>query len=230
MKAAWDKVSARFDALNKRERHVVFFGAIAAVALVGYQGLVDPHQGRHAVAAKRLAQIAQSQQELRARLASSQAQSRAPDEKIRADLETARQRLAQVDSQFGTVHATLVPPGQMATLVESMLRSDRDLQLVAMTTLPPTPIVAEPRAGASGESGAPPAAGEEPESAALFKHGLRITLRGNYADLLHYLEQLERMPQKMYWGHVVLAAEEYPVSRLQLTVYTISIGKLWLVI
>ncbi len=53
-------------------------------------------------------------------------------------------------------------------------------------------------------------------------------MRGGYADLLRYLERLERMPQKMYWGRVVLATEEYPVSRLQLTVYTISFGRRWL--
>jgi hypothetical protein len=34
----------------------------------------------------------------------------------------------------------------------------------------------------------------------------------------------------MYWGRLALATEAYPVSVMQLTVYTISRDKSWLVI
>lgn len=224
MKDAWRRLCARFDALGKRERVIVFFGAVAAVALLGYQAFIDPHLARHALAAKRLAQIAQSQQELRAKLAAGQAQSGQPDARVRADLETAARRLAQLDAQFGTLHATLVPPGRMAALVESLLKSESGLQLVSMTTLPPSPV--EAGGNVAGEGSAAAGAGE----AALYKHGLEITVRGSYAELLAYLDRLERLPQKMYWGSATLVAEEHPVSRLQLTVYTLSLGKSWLVI
>lgn len=230
MKAAWQRLSARFDALKKRERAMVFFGAIAAVALIGYQVLVDPYLARYATATKRLAQLQQSQQELGAKLAAGEAQSRQPEAKLRSDLDVARKRLAQVDSRFEAVRATLVQPEQMATLVESMLKSDRGLQLVSMTTLSPSPVFAKPQSGLSAERKALPVGPEAADEATLFKHGLQITIRGGYADLLRYLERLERMPQKMYWSQVVLATEEYPVSRLQLTVYTIGFGKPWLVI
>lgn len=228
MKAMWQRLSAWFDALTKRERMVVFFGAIAAVALVGYQVLVYPYLTGYATATKRLAQIQQSQQELQAKVAAGEAQARQPDARLRGEIEAARKRLVQVDAQYATVHATLVQPGQMANLVASMLKSDRGLHLVSMTMLAPSPVFARPQSGASTERKPAPGGPEGADAADLFKHGLQITVRGGYADLLRYLERLERMPQKMYWNRVVLTAEEYPFSMIQLTVYTIGFGKSWL--
>jgi MSHA biogenesis protein MshJ len=229
VKVAWQRLSARFQALQKREQWMVFYGSLAAVALLGYQVLVDPYVIRHAAAMKQLAQQEQSHKEVRAKLAEVEAQTRQPAVQMQRDLDAAKQRLAQLDTQFSAVHATLVPPAQMATVVESVLKSDRGLQLLSMTTMPPSPVFSAPPAGASAERRTP-AGSEAAEAAALYKHGLQITVRGGYADLNRYLERLEKLPQKMYWGRVSLAVEEYPYSRLQLTIYTISFGKSWLVI
>lgn len=228
MKEAWIRLSARFDALSRRERLVIFFGAIAAVALLGFQLLIDPYQARFATATKSLQQVTQSRQEVLAKLTTELAPSRQPDHQLRIDLETARQRLVKINSQFETVHATLVQPGQMAALVESVLKSERGLQLVSMTTLSPSPVLSKPPVAGPGEARPVPGDSDSAESVGLFKHGLQITVRGGYADLLRYVERLEGLPQKMYWGRVVLATEEYPVSRLQLTIYTISFGRRWL--
>lgn len=223
MRQAWNRLCARFDALARRERIMVFFGALAAVALVGYQLLVDPYLARQATAMKSLAQARQSHKEILAKLATDLAPSRQPDHQARIDLENARARLAKANSRFEAVHATLVPPGRMAALVESVLRGERGLQMVAMTTLPPTPVTTKPEAALEAK----PAPGAQ-EATGLYKHGLQVTVRGGYAELLRYLERLEKLPQKMYWGRVVLATEEHPASRLQLTVYTISFGRRWL--
>ena len=48
------------------------------------------------------------------------------------------------------------------------------------------------------------------------------------ADLVAYLVDLEQLPWRMYWGSVNLSAQTYPISRLTLTVYTLSLDKTWL--
>jgi MSHA biogenesis protein MshJ len=42
--------------------------------------------------------------------------------------------------------------------------------------------------------------------------------------------QLEKLPTQMFWGKVSFTVEEYPISRLTFTLYTLSLDKAWLVI
>lgn len=62
----------------------------------------------------------------------------------------------------------------------------------------------------------------------LYKHGVEISIEGSYADLVSYLAGLEQLPWRMFWGGVTLKAQTFPVSRLTLTVYTLSLDKTWL--
>jgi MSHA biogenesis protein MshJ len=57
---------------------------------------------------------------------------------------------------------------------------------------------------------------------------MRIELKGQYLDIVRYLRALESMPAKVFWGEVQFESEKYPVSRITLVIYTISLNKAWL--
>ena len=230
MKDLWDRLCARFDSLNRRERMLIFFAAVFGAALLGFQGLIEPHLVRHAMLSKTLAQQRQALAETKTAAAAAQLRAAAPGAQNRAALETLRQRLSQADTEFRAIQESLVPPERMAALVESILRRNRGLKLVSLTTLAASPI-GEATATKGAEAGkAPEEAGKAAEASGLFRHGLQVTVRGSYADVLDYVTQLEKLPQKMYWGKIALAVHEYPVCVVQITVYTLSVGSSWLVI
>jgi MSHA biogenesis protein MshJ len=62
----------------------------------------------------------------------------------------------------------------------------------------------------------------------LYRHGVEITVRGNYLDMIDYMNALETLPTQLFWGGAQLAVEEYPTSRLTLTLYTLSLDPKWL--
>jgi MSHA biogenesis protein MshJ len=64
----------------------------------------------------------------------------------------------------------------------------------------------------------------------IFRHGLEIRVAGSYADLLAYVAELERSPQRLLWGGINLAVIVYPRSELTLTVYTLSRERDWLAV
>jgi MSHA biogenesis protein MshJ len=230
MNALWKRWSALFDALGKRERIMVFSAAVFALAMIGYQFTIEPHRVRYAALSKNLAQQQSEKTEIEASVVLSEARARAPDAQNRAALLALRDRIAQVESEYRAVHDNLVAPEKMAELAQTLLRRNRGLQLVAMTTLPASPIVAE-LPPAAAQAGMPAAAIAVPgQDAGLYKHGVQITVRGSYADMTSYLVQLESLPQKMYWGRIEVLTEEYPAALLQFTVYTLSASKSWLVI
>lgn len=230
MRAYWDRLDARFHALARRERIVIFAGSVAGVLLLGYQFLIDPHVMRQASMARNLAQQQQALAELRSAVAAGASRPQDPDAQNRAALQQLLKRVAEAEAEYRRVQAKLVPSDQMATLLETMLSRNRGLRLVSLTTLSTSPVLGKPPARAGDDRKPAPDSAPPPDTGGLFKHGVQITVRGGYPELLEYLTQLEKLPQKMYWGRVALATEEYPVSVMQLTIYTISVGKSWLVI
>jgi MSHA biogenesis protein MshJ len=235
MKAKWNMATRRFNALGRRERIMIFAAAVFAVTYLGYQFAIEPHMVKQASVTKNLVQQRQARVDIESGVTASEARARAPDALNRAALQDLRDRIVKVESEYHSIHDNLVAPEKMALLTETLLRRNRGLQLVSMTTLPASPIVAlapaAAEAKAPGVQGMPGVQGVAPAAAAgLYKHGVRIVVRGTYADMTAYLLQLEQLPQKMYWGSVEMLTQEYPVALLQFTVYTLSASKSWLVI
>ena len=112
--------------------------------------------------------------------------------------------------------ARLVEPGKMAELLEQVLSRNDKLQLVELKTLPLSLLLEQKT---EGKTAAP-----------VYKHGVQITVRGDYLDLLRYLTALENMPIQMFWGEVSLSVAKHPDSVLTLTVYTLSLDKTWLTV
>ena len=48
--------------------------------------------------------------------------------------------------------------------------------------------------------------------------------------MLKYLEALEHLPAQMFWGRAKLDVTKYPSADLTLTLYTLSLGKTWLLV
>ncbi len=62
----------------------------------------------------------------------------------------------------------------------------------------------------------------------MYKHGVQITVRGSYADLVQYLTALEKLPTRMFWGTAKMKVVQHPTVELTLTLYTLSLDKTWL--
>jgi MSHA biogenesis protein MshJ len=219
MKEQLGRLATRVDALTLRER-VLLFAAIAAayVFLMHFFGLGP---------------MAAKQQQLRAQIVQQQNKLEGIDneigDKVRAaqvdpDAPT-RERIAAVRAQLDALATSLramqnglVPPERMAPLVEAILHANGRLQLVSLRTLPVEPV----------EGRAKPQAATGAAAALLYRHGVEVTVRGNYLDMIGYMAALESMPTQLFWGAARLEAETWPSSRLTLTLYTLSLDAKWM--
>lgn len=143
---------------------------------------------------------------------------RDPDKENAERLKVLRERLAQLDPRLARVTQSLVSPRDMARFVEQVLTRNRALQVVKVEGLAPVPVEGEPAAQA----------GQALPASGVYKHGMRIEVRGRYADLVGYLRALEDLPWRVFWGQATLESEEYPMSRLTLTIYTLSLRQSWI--
>lgn len=56
----------------------------------------------------------------------------------------------------------------------------------------------------------------------IYKHGLEITVNGNYLDLLNYLKNLESRTQSVFWSDLKLQSSNYPMATLKVTIFILS--------
>ncbi|MBE7424025.1 MAG: agglutinin biogenesis protein [Zoogloeaceae bacterium] len=234
--AAWQ---TKFDALSLRERLMVAAAALAAMFFLADALLLGGWQRQNAGLRATLAE--QRAETERAAAQIRELQDRAashPDALARARIREIEQKIAAIDASLRSSSKQLVPPERMASLLEDLLKRNKRLQLVKMTTLPAAELLGRDPAGTSPAGMAQPPEAGQPQVGSgqasgqnnIFKHGVELTLRGSYFEMLDYLVQVESLPWQMYWGRLRLEARDYKRPELTLTLYTLSLDKAWLTI
>jgi MSHA biogenesis protein MshJ len=227
----WKQLGTRFAAMPRRERLLLPGALCFAILMIGYLFFIEP-------AIKQFRQMRQQHQQESNDLTLAQAQVTVlkarlqnPDAELRAQLEALRGQTRQVDDQFKALQGSLVPAQQMSQWLSGLLQAQRGLQLVGLRSLPVSSmselVNARKAAAAGGAASAPAAADTAAQEAWLYRHGVEVTLRGNYQELLAYLQTLERMPRRVYWGELKINAQDSPAVVMTLTVYTLSVEKTW---
>ncbi|WP_148312842.1 hypothetical protein [Sulfuritalea hydrogenivorans] len=238
MSAQWAQWADKFAALTRRERIIVASALLLGGGFLIFNFWIDPFMiaARGASKAELAARTELVQQQ--AQIAALAAQNADPDASNRKRLAQARQELAKVGERLASFEAGMVPPARMQAFLEGLLARNRAIELLGLKTLPVTlvgaPAPAEKPAAAVGAIAQPAQDPDKnkPGGAAegIYQHGIEIRLAGSYNDLLNYLAELERMPQRVMWNSVSLTVEKHPRNIMVLRVYTLSLDRNWLIV
>ncbi len=212
---------ARIDALSLRERGMLFAAAVALIAFAASYLVFAPMAARQGALRAQIAQqnltVASIDAEITQKV---QAHAVDPDAALRARLAAVQDEAMRSSTRLKTMRSGLVAPERMAPLLEKILAANGKLQLESMNTLPPDTPSARSTAAATG--------GATPRRELLFRHGVQVAVRGNYLDMVDYMDALENMPNQVFWGRARLEVDRYPSARLTLTLYTLSLDPTWL--
>lgn len=228
----WRSLAERVDAMSLRERALIFLAAVLVLVTLFNSLLIDPLLARQRMLSQQIAQTQTQTNILQVQIQALVAEQNAdPDAALRARLAQLQQELAGADTILLDYRSGLVPPQQMPAMLKDMLQRNRALRLVSLKTLPTQNLSAAAAQTAAQTASVQPASGPAPaQQAAVFRHGVEITVAGSYADLLRYLTAMESSPYRMFWGKAELKADAYPKTTLTLTLYTLSLDKTWLAI
>lgn len=236
MKAHWQKLAARYDGLLLRERWLVAAALLGGIALIGYNGFVEPALRRAQLAERNVLEQRAQISSLQSQLVVLQSPEQNPDVAAAAELARLKQRLGEVAGRLALLESSLVPPQQMSGVLEEMIGRQTGLRLLSLKTLAVAPLLEPKKAEAAMPNvpNVPNAArpGDQPANVAagLFKHGVEIRLEGSYQELAAYLERLEHGKMKLLWSTASLSAEKHPRLVLTLTIYTLSLDRAWLIV
>ena len=221
---------ARFDRMSLRERA----GLVVAMAAVLYFLLSLLLLGPQATTRKVLTQRIQAQQvELETlrkgiREFSGALERDDPNSmKQQAQLDEIKRGIAEADAMLAQLDGGA--SGGAGEVLREVLATTPGLQLVSLKTLPvtvvfqskPAPVTsAKPAPGPKDAAPKPESISRPPRS--IYRHGIEISIKGNFLALLPYLEKLQNYPGHLYWTDASLDVESYPVAVLRLNVYTLS--------
>jgi len=210
----------RIDALTLRERGIMFVTLLALLYFLASSFVFSPLQKQQ----QRLGnEIKGKYDQIAAVSAQTQAivhaATRDPDKENEARLTQLREQIGLLDPRLAGVSQSLVSPRDMARFVEQVLTRNHALQVIKVESIPPAPVDGQP---AAKDASAVPA------NQGVYKHGMRIEVRGRYIDLVKYLRALEAMPWKVFWGQVTLEADDHAMSKLTLVIYTLSLHQGWI--
>ena len=238
MKQQWQQFALKFDALSVRERIMVFGASAALLIFMVVYLFVNPQLDKRKALADTIAQRQQAVAAIDAEMAQRMAAHAGdPNLQDRIRLERIRQQVQQMRHALQSTQNGLVAPERIVPMLQQLLKQQASLRLVSLATLPSGAMgqgghVAS-KAAASASAAAP--AGQSPADAepakapaVLYRHGVEIVLRGNYLDMVNYMDAVEAMPSHVFWGKLNMQVEQYPNATLSLTLYTLSLDEKWI--
>lgn len=248
MKALLVRYGAWFGALNRRERTMVTVAALALAVFLPFTLVLEPALRESRRLSAQLEKQARALTALQTEVVALAKSNVDPDQVNRDRVNELTSQLRSLDESMRRSQKGLVPADQMGKLLSSLLDRRGGLRIVALRTLPATPLLE--RAGAAGGAGVagaaapgaastvataggagatnPAGAASAGVGAGIYKHSVELVLQGSYAELSAYLERVERASGQLFWIRAVLDAEAYPLLSLTVTLFTIGLEPAWL--
>lgn len=230
MKQYWQKLSLRLDALNLRERIMVFACAVLVLFVLLNFLLLEPQFNQQKKVSQQIkldqTAAAKIQLEMQSKW---QSHGLDTDQVNQEKLKQLQQQTAKLRGDLTGVQKNLVSPEKMSTLLEDILKRNGRLRLVSLKNLPQVNLNKAESKEAELAAGKPAVKTDgASEAGSIYRHGVEIVVQGNYMDMMNYLAALEAMPWELYWGKTKFQVDIYPTGTMTLTVYTLSLDKTWL--
>ena len=202
----------RLNALTMRERVLISGTVLALLTVIWYLTVLEPLSQDAANSRKRLAELQErlltandSLEEQVWRLTGDGAEQR-------RQIDALTKQVQQIELALGDYNRELIEPGEMARILEGILKEQAALSLVHVRNLPPESLQV------TDEEGAP----------VFYRHGLEIEVEGRYADCIDYLMAVEALPWRLYWQAVDIEVLDYPQNRIRIEVSTLSLNEEWI--
>ncbi len=207
-------IALRFDALTLRERALV---ALSVFALIWLAWDWTLHQTLNRKLAAARGDVTSLQERIVSEVALAdqlkQALEDDPNKRLASEQRELTERIAAADARLESLVGGFVAPSMMPVLLQDVVAHHRGVTLQRVANLPVEPV----RQQRDGE----PVAG-------LYRHTMRVELRGGYFAVRDYLKELEEAPWRFSWRSMNYHVEQFPDADVVLEVETMSREKTWL--
>ena len=207
MKHQWHQLRDKFDALTARERGLIALAVLAlllALMITPLTGMMESNQKL----SREIKSVTQENNISNQQIALYQARlSEDPNADFRRRLDDLQQQLTDIENRLESHN--VVPSDVMPVLLNTMMASAKRVTVTGFESLPPKPLLG----------------GDEENKINLYSHGAKLNIKGQYFDVLRFLQTVEKLPEKVYWKQLDYQVNAYPLAEVSLEFYTLSVNE-----
>ncbi len=207
MKHQWHQLRDKFDALTARERGLIAIAALAvllAILIMPLSSMIESNQKL----SRKIKSVTQENDISNQQIAMYQAKlAEDPNAEFRRRLDDLQQQLTDIEDRLESHN--VVPSDVMPVLLNTMMASAKRVTVTGFESLPPKPLLD----------------GDTESKINLYSHGAKLNIKGQYFDVLRFMQTVEKLPEKVYWKQLDYQVKEYPLAEVSLEFYTLSVNE-----
>ena len=223
----WTAYSDKFNSSTTREQYLIIATGLVAIIFILFSVFLDTPMQRIEQLNSEIAKTQKNNQDNIATMQIlEQALSGDPDVALKKELAQYQDKLGEIDEQLLALTSDLIDPFQMRLALIKLLKLQKGVKLLSFEVLPASPVtkakVETTTALDADTQTTLTALDSQPEQLRLYRHGIKIKLQGQYFQLKDYLSQLEGLSWKFFWQEFDYQLKAYPVSELEIEIYSLS--------
>ncbi len=202
-------IEQKFNQLAKRERVLLIGVVIALLLFIAMQLLYHPLLTQQRWEKQQQNDLHIQREQLLSEMAALQA--RLAQHSASPEITQLQTDLAATEAAIRAKTQQLIPPSEMAAVLRQVLQQQKGIELLTLQHQ------TEQRANAA-----------EGSAVQYYKHPLHIAVRGNFFDIVAYLQALENLRWQLQWEKLDYSVHDYPVAIVNVDVATVSEQQEWL--
>jgi MSHA biogenesis protein MshJ len=227
MMTQWHLYSEKFTNASNREQYLMIVAGLVAIIFILYSLFLDTSFQRINQLNKNIIQMQQSNRDNINSIAMlEQALREDPNIALKRELNQYQTKLGEIDQELLQLTSDLIDPIQMRYALIKLLKLQEGVKLLSFEVLP-AQSVTKSNGEISGDATSKNSSevkkvNAEASQLHLYRHGIKIKLQGQYFQLKKHLAQLEGLSWKFFWQEFDYQLKAYPVSELEVEIYSLS--------
>ncbi|MBA6348466.1 MULTISPECIES: hypothetical protein [unclassified Colwellia] len=224
MNKQWQAYSEKYLTITPREQYMVLLTGLVAIIFIIHNFFIDDNALKIVKLDKQIIQVNNDNRTAKASiLIFEEGLSKDPNESLNKQISQYKDKLNKVDVNLLKLTSDLIDPVQMRYALMQLLKTQKGVSLQSFQVIAAQPMNIASTATAVTDDGTKTAIvnSDQPELI-LYRHAIKIKLSGSYFQLRDYLTQLEALSWKFFWQEFTYQLKEYPVSELEIEMYSLS--------
>jgi len=224
--AQWLAYSEKFSNTSAREQYLIIASGLLVIIFILYSFFLEAVVQRVEQLNKQVVQTEQSNKKNQDSIqVLEQGLNEDPNVALRKKLLQYQAKLGGIDERLLALTSDLIDPIQMRYALMKLLKLQKDVKLLSFKVLPASALTQSKTKPETDKIATATVGGIKPQQLQLYRHGISIKLQGQYFQLKDYLTQLERLSWTFFWQEFDYQLKEYPISELEIEIYSLSTAK-----
>jgi MSHA biogenesis protein MshJ len=224
MNKQWQAYCEKYLTITPREQYMVLFTGLIAIIFIIHTFFIDDNAKKINKFEKQVTQISKVNRTAKASIMLLEdGLSKNPNSALNKQISQYKDRLKKVDVNLLELTSDLISPIQMRLALMQLLKTQKGVSLQSFQVIAAEPItLSNSTPVVKAYRNKKTNVDTNRQEIVLYRHAIKIKINGSYFQLRDYLTQLEALSWKFFWQEFNYQLKEYPVSELEIEMYSLS--------